>query len=120
MGDPVGHGSGQMGFAHPIGAAQHHRLATVEQGLQRQGIGATALDLAQRDSARLAEQHGRHLGGRIQFERLQDPERAHGVAQHPEVGEAIRRDKEMSEEVERTLVKAIGAYKETFLAQAGA
>src|SRR5690606_28009702 len=44
------------------------------------------LDLAQRDSARRAEQHGRHLGGRIQFERLQDPERAHGVAQHPEVG----------------------------------
>ena len=42
------------------------------------------------------------------------------AAQHPEVGEAIRRDKEMSEEVERTLVKAIGAYKETFLAQAGA
>ncbi|HEX7051797.1 MAG TPA: F0F1 ATP synthase subunit alpha [Longimicrobiales bacterium] len=39
-------------------------------------------------------------------------------AQHPEVGEAIRTQKEMSEEIEQQLVAAIQAYKETFAAEA--
>lgn len=36
-------------------------------------------------------------------------------AQHPEVGQAIREQKKMSEEVEQQLVAGIEAFKATFL-----
>ena len=39
------------------------------------------------------------------------------AAQHPGVGESIRTQKEISDEVEKELVAAIESYKETFLAE---
>src|SRR5690606_32470409 len=43
------------------------------------------LDLAQRDPARRTEEYRRHLGGRSDLERAQDPERTHGMPQYADV-----------------------------------
>lgn len=41
-------------------------------------------------------------------------------AQHPEVGEAIRTEKKMNEEVEKQLIAGIEAFKETFATETAA